>query len=181
LEVIPPKPIGYSRTRESFKSKTGLTFDPIAVAESSADATLEAILHPHRANRLVQHHEMGTSDFSFHDVLNQLITLGWNREGNAYEAAIQRMCDQLILDRIMTLAIDKRANAQTQALCLLAIENLETQLKKEQPYSEERKAHFLLAFSKIKQYKNDPSDWKKKPAVNMPAGSPIGSHIGCDH
>ncbi len=181
LEVIPPKPIGYSRTRESFKSKTGLTFDPIAVAESSADATLEAILHPHRANRLVQHHEMGTSDFSFHDVLNQLITLGWNREGNAYEAAIQRMCDQLILDRIMTLAIDKRANAQTQALCLLAIENLETQLKKEQPYSEERKAHFLLAFSKIKQYKNDPSDWKKKPAVDMPAGSPIGSHIGCDH
>ena len=34
LKVIPPKPVGYSRTKESFESRTGLTFDPIAIAES---------------------------------------------------------------------------------------------------------------------------------------------------
>ncbi len=183
LDIIPPKPIGYSRTRESFKSRTGLTFDPIAVAESSAHATLKAILHPHRANRLVQHHEMASSDLSFHELLNQLNTLGWNREGNAYEASLQRMTDQLTLDQIMTLSMDKRAASQTQALCLLAINNLETQLDKDKPYSPERKAHFLLALKKIKQFKDDPSDWKTIPSLDMPAGSPIGGggHLRCDH
>jgi hypothetical protein len=177
LDLIPPKPIGYSRTRESFKSRTGLTFDPLAIAESAVNATLEAILHPHRANRLVQHHEMGSSELGLQEVLNQLMTLGWHREGNAYEAALQRMCDQLILDHIMTLTMNKQSSSQTQALCLLAINNLEIQLQKEDPYSEERKAHFLLALHKISQFKKDPSDWKTKPATEMPAGSPIG----CSH
>jgi uncharacterized protein DUF4953/uncharacterized protein DUF5117 len=177
LNVIPPKPIGYSRTRESFKSRTGITFDPIAIAESAVDATLEAILHPQRANRLVQHYEMGSSDLSFLEVLKQLTALGWKSEGNSYESALQRMCDQLILDRIMVLAMDKRASSQTQALCLLAIDNLEAKFQKEIPNSDERKAHFLLAMSKINRFKKDPSDWKTNPAAEMPAGSPIG----CSH
>ena len=143
--------------------------------------TLKAILHPHRANRLVQHHEMKNSDLSFHEVLRQLTTLGWHQEGNSYEAALQRMCDQLILDQIMSLAVDKRAASQTQALSLLAIHNLEAQLQKGNPYSEERKAHFLLALNKINQFKKDPSDWKINPPLEMPAGSPIGSALGCDH
>ena len=146
-----------------------------------SNATLEALLHPHRANRLVQHHEMGSSDLSFHEVLRQLTTLGWHREGNSYEAALQRMCDQLTLDHIMILAMDKQAASQAQALCLLAINNLEAQLQKGNPYSEERKAHFLLALNKISRFKKDPSDWKTKPSLEMPAGSPIGMTLGCDH
>lgn len=181
LDLIPPKAIGFSRTRESFKSRTGLTFDPIAAAESSIKASLKAILHPHRANRLVQHHELGQSDLSFSEVLQRLYTLGWNREGNAYEAALQRTCDQLILDQIMTLAMDKRASTQTQALCLAALEQIKTQLQKEKPYSEERKAHFLLAQFKLQQFKTNPADWKSKSSLEMPAGSPIGAHIGCTH
>lgn len=181
LALIPPKPVGYSRTRESFKSRTGVTFDPIAIAESSVSATLKAILHPQRANRLVQHHELGSNDLSFHELLTQLNTLGWNREGNSYEASLQRMSDQLILNQIMTLAMDKRATSQTQALCLLAVQNLEVQLKQEKPYSEERKAHFLLALKKIKQFNEDPSDWKTVPPLDMPAGSPIGHTLECRH
>ncbi len=179
--VIPPKPIAYSRTRESFKSKTGPTFDPIAIAESSINATLQAILHPHRANRLVQHHEMGESSLSFYEVLEQLIALGWDREGNAYEAALQRNSDHLIIDQIMYLAMDNRAGNQTKAFCHLAIDELESKLQKENAKSVERKAHILFALNKIKQFKNHPSDWKKAPVLDMPAGSPIGSFLGCDH
>lgn len=181
LKIIPPKPIGFYRNRESFKSRTGLTFDPIAAAESSVAATLEALLHPHRANRLVQHHELGQSDLSFHEVLRQLNGIGWNREGNGYEAALERMVDQLILDKMMQLSMDKRASNQAKALCLLAIDNLKKQLDKSNPYSEERKAHVLLAMQKIKQFENDPSDWKPASPLKMPAGSPIGSHLGCQH
>ncbi len=184
IELIPPKPIGYSRTRESFKSRTGLSFDPVSVAESSAHATIQAILHPHRANRLVQHHDLGYSDLSFSDVLKQLYTTGWHREGNGYDAAIQRMVDQLILDQIMYLAVDERASSQTQALSLLAVEEIDALINKDAPYSSERKGHFLLAQRKINQFKENPSDWKVKPSVDMPAGSPIGTsdhHNFCTH
>jgi hypothetical protein len=175
IEKIPPKPMGYNRTRESFKSRTGLTFDPLAAAESSAQATIEAILHPHRANRLVQHHDLGYSELSFSEVLKQLYTTGWHREGNSYDAAIQRMVDQLILDQIMHLAMDERASSQTQALALLAVEEIAALIQKEEAYSSERKGHFLLAQRKINQFKQNPNDWKVKPSVEMPAGSPIGS------
>ena len=52
LEMLPPVPPGYPRTRESFPSHTGLTFDPIAAAESAADLTLTVLLDPARASRL---------------------------------------------------------------------------------------------------------------------------------
>ncbi len=42
LDIIPPKPLGYQRDREHFKSRTGITFDPLAAAESAADQTLVA-------------------------------------------------------------------------------------------------------------------------------------------
>lgn len=175
LEVIPPKAAGFYRNRESFKSRTGLTFDPIAPAESAIKATLAAILHPHRANRLVQHHDLELSELSLSEVLGQLSNLGWNREGNGYEPALQRLYDQLMLDQLMSLAMDDRATAQTQALVLFAIDQIEVQLEKAKPYSIERQAHYLLAIKKIGMFKDDPSEWKKKPALSMPAGSPIGS------
>ncbi len=181
LKIIPPKPIGHYRTRESFKSRTGLTFDPLAAAESAVAATLNAILHPHRANRLVQHNALELSDLSLQEVLQQLNGLGWNREGNSYEASLERMTDQLILDRIMTLSMDQRASEETQALCILSIEKLKKQLKESNAYSEQGQAHVLLALHKIRQFENNPSEWKSKSALKMPAGSPIGSPIGCSH
>ena len=36
LKIIPPMPQGYSRGREHFSSKTGLTFDYLSAAESAA-------------------------------------------------------------------------------------------------------------------------------------------------
>ena len=56
LAILPPLPPGLERTRESFPSETGLTFDPIAAAESAADLTLKILFDPARASRLVQYH-----------------------------------------------------------------------------------------------------------------------------
>ncbi|MFV3254995.1 zinc-dependent metalloprotease, partial [Klebsiella pneumoniae] len=55
IALIPPQPSGYRRDRELFKVNTGLTFDPIAAAESSVEHTLDLLLHPQRLARLVEH------------------------------------------------------------------------------------------------------------------------------
>ena len=56
LTLLPPVPPGYPRTKESFPSHTGPTFDPVAAAESAADLTLKVLLDPERASRIIEYH-----------------------------------------------------------------------------------------------------------------------------
>lgn len=56
LQVIPPRPLGYDRSREVISIRTGLTFDPLGAAEAAADMTVSMLLHHARAARLVEHH-----------------------------------------------------------------------------------------------------------------------------
>ena len=51
LSLFPPRAYGYYRSRESFKGKTGVAFDPLSAANTASDMTLKYLLHPQRANR----------------------------------------------------------------------------------------------------------------------------------
>lgn len=177
LDIIPPKPIGFGRTRESFTSKTGVTFDPLAAAESSANATISALLHPQRVNRIIQHASMGKSSIEFGSMMNQVMKKAFEQEGNSYEAALQRMCDHLFLDQLMALAMDQNASIQTQGQCQLVLSDYLDKLERISASTEERKGHLMLARSKIFRFLDDPSKWKGKSSIEMPAGSPIG----CGH
>ncbi|NQZ09307.1 MAG: zinc-dependent metalloprotease, partial [Algicola sp.] len=54
LKLILPKAYGEYRNRESFKSRTGLTFDAVSIAEVAARHSISLLLHPQRLNRLHQ-------------------------------------------------------------------------------------------------------------------------------
>ena len=70
LELLPPRPPGLPRTRESFASQTGLTFDPVAAAESAADLTLTVLFNPQRASRLVEYHARNAEEPSLDEVMD---------------------------------------------------------------------------------------------------------------
>ena len=53
IKLIPPRAFGYPRTRETFKSRTGLTFDYLAAAETATNLTLKMLFNPERASRLI--------------------------------------------------------------------------------------------------------------------------------
>ncbi|HJZ11656.1 MAG TPA: zinc-dependent metalloprotease, partial [Acidobacteriota bacterium] len=55
LNLIPPHPSRFPRTRESFPIRTGLTFDPLAAAEEAANWSISLLLEPSRAARLVEY------------------------------------------------------------------------------------------------------------------------------
>ena len=54
IQLITPKAYGESRNRESFKGRTGHTFDPISAAESAAGYSLNLLLKAERLNRVAQ-------------------------------------------------------------------------------------------------------------------------------
>ena len=45
--------MAYQRTRESFKSMTGVSFDPLSAVSTASEMTLSLLLNPERMNRLV--------------------------------------------------------------------------------------------------------------------------------
>ena len=73
LALLPPRPPGLPRTEESFPAHTGLTFDPIAAAESSADLTLSLLCNPERASRLIEYHMRLPQSPSLRSVLADML------------------------------------------------------------------------------------------------------------
>ncbi len=181
LSIIPPKPIGYGRTRESFKSKTGVTLDPMAIAESAVYATLNAILHPQRANRLVQHKAMGKSKFGLQEVLDQLFKGSFSAEGASYAASLDRMRDYLLVEQIMSLSKNQNASPETRAICLARLSELYKSVNSNRGTTKERKAQSQMLIHQIEVYNRNPDKWQVSKAIEMPAGSPIGCGESCVH
>ena len=177
LDIIPPKPIGYSRTRESFKSKTGVTLDPITIAESTVQATAKAILHPQRANRLLTQKALGNSQLGLEEVLDIVFAESFKTEGISYAASLDRMRDHVLLEQLMSLSNDDRTSAETKAICIAKLNSIKTYLQSNKGGTPSRKASVLSALHNLELFEKDPGKWKSAGSIEMPAGSPIG----CGH
>ncbi len=182
LEQIPPKPFGYSRGRESFKSKTGLTFDPIAVAESAAQHSIAMLLQNQRATRLVQQHAMDSTLPSLSEVIDALFQKTWEVEhAEDYNGSIGRMVDQLVLKELMRLSAKETTSGQARAMATFKINKLESILKTKVAENESQRAHYQFALSQIAHFRLHPKEMLEKENLKMPDGSPIGQGYRCCH
>lgn len=180
LSLIPPKPMGFYRTRESFNARTGLTFDPITAAESAVNPVVELLLHPQRAARLVEYHARFDTLPSFEGVIDQLFSASWKKAyKNTYHAEIGRVVDRLVLHHLLQLAANESIAGQVRAIALLKVNELESWLQSQlkRSFSSSDKAHYTLAIADIHQFREHPENFKVMDPKDMPDGSPIG----CNH
>jgi len=176
IEKIPPRPIGYPRTRETFKSRTGLTFDPMSAAESAASNTLEFMLQPQRAARLVEYHERDNSQPGLDAVLKQLVAQTWKAPLQpGYKGGLQRLVNSLALKQLLTLAATSSAPESVRGLALLQIDELKKWMNKTAPSAtDDEKASLLFGLSQINEFEKYPNKFQPAQPVSMPDGSPIG-------
>ena len=73
LELIPPRPPAYPRTRETFPNQTGVTFDPIAGAQSAAELTVSLLFNSERAARLEEYHARNPQTPSLAEVIETVV------------------------------------------------------------------------------------------------------------
>nr|WP_240337000.1 zinc-dependent metalloprotease [Rufibacter sp. SYSU D00308] len=178
ISAIPPRPAGWSPTRELFDKRTGLTFDPLAAAEASADFTLSFLFHPERAARLVELKARG-SKLGLDEVWNQVIEQTWAKPASGLDGQIQLLTQQLVLTHLLALSQDENAAYPVRAAALLHLENLEKTAKKQAKSSNEAvKANALLALDRLQK----PVEAKPQLHKDLPPGAPIGSGgaIGCE-
>ncbi|MCG8603972.1 zinc-dependent metalloprotease, partial [bacterium] len=177
LRTIPPRAYGYNRSRETFNIRTRLTFDPLAAAETAASMTVDFILHPERAARLVEFHSRNKDYPGFNEVVEALLATSWQRDrGTDHLAEIQRVVDNVVLYNLMSLSADKSASNQVRAIASMGLVNLDTWLSSEMPNTQDpdQRAHIYFALSQMRRFHNHPEGMNYTNPADPPAGPPIG-------
>ena len=177
LKILPPVPPGYPRTRESFASETGLTFDPIAAAESAADLTLQVLLDPARASRLVQYHMRVADSPSLRSVLEAVSTTVAARPdaGHSMSSEVERAVEFRALEAMLALAVNPHASTQARAIAQSHIEDLHRQWTSTVAPSDTAEAiHRAAMVRRIDEFHRDPEKFVPAKAVEAPPGMPIG-------
>lgn len=181
VKMIPPRAYGYPRTRETFASRTGVTFDPLSAVETAAQLSVGLLLNPERAARLVDYHARDERFPGLGELLDKLVSATWKTKHEGYRAEVGRVVDRIVLYNIMALAGNTNAHGQVRALSLLKIQELKEWLIKQlkQVKDEGQKAHAMFALSQIKMFDENPKQMDLPKPVNPPDGPPIGSG-SCD-
>lgn len=182
IQQIPPRPMGYNRHRELLKSRTDLTFDPFTAVETAADMTFGLILHPARAARLVEHHSRNASQPSLESVIDKLIahTIQATGASNTAAAEAQRSINVSFVNNLLKLAANTDATPQVRAITALKVNQLESNLSSKTLTDGSALAHRNFLLKQIKQFRENPEDFKQEAAPAPPPGQPIGISIGCD-
>ena len=185
LKIIPPRALGYSRGRENFNVRTGLTFDPLGAAETAANMTVSFIFHPQRSARLIEYHSRNNSYPGLVEVIDKVISNTWKSSRKAdYHGEIQNVVDQAVLQNLMKMAAHENASSRTKSISMFKLDELKTWLQEQliRVKDDSQKAHYKMAVYQIEQFQKNPEDLKYNP-LSPPAGSPIGMGIelyGCD-
>jgi hypothetical protein len=168
LNLFPPRAYGYWRTRESFNGKTGVAFDPLSAASTASEMTFSLLLHPQRANRMIQQKSLDANQLGLEDMLNSLIDNTFKKKHkDAYLNEIQQTVNVNLLQQIMNLAVNDKATFQVNAIANKAIQNITLGL--------DTSTYGMQYIRLIKQFNENPNDFKIKEAPVIPDGSPIGS------
>ena len=179
LELLPPRPPGHGKTRETFPSSTGGTFDPVGPARSSIALTLDVLLDESRAARLVAGAARNPESPGFQEVIEALMQATWYADqARGAEALIRQAGDMLVLDRLMKLAVNTAASDPVQGIALDAVNVLDDWLARQARTRDDRlRAHYALARERIRLLHDDPAAVKALPDVTVPPGSPIGDGL----
>jgi hypothetical protein len=173
LKIIPPQPPGYPRTQESFPAQTGLTFDPIAAAESAADLTLAALFNSERAARLVQYHARNSAEPSLGEVIDTTMhSLQLRPSGEGLSAEVSRAVETRAVEALLTLAANPAASSETRAVVMNKLGPIAS--SGSSLSSPEESAHRDAVRSRILEFTRDPAKFTPAKTIEAPPGMPIG-------
>jgi len=175
IEMIPPRPPGFGRSRETFKVRTGLTFDPVAPGETIAGAVMSFILNPQRATRLVQQKAMDPNQLGLEDVIKMINnSINTANTSNGYEEELNRMVIDQFTTALMRLAANSQASATARAIAMNQLIEWSQYTPTEQGI---QNAFMVVQVHKINQFLEEPMEFKPISALTPPDGSPIGTDL----
>ncbi len=190
VALFPPRAYGYGRSRESFQSKTGVSFDPYGAVQTAAAFTLRFLLNTERANRLVQHNAIYEEQIDLATVLDGIIAISFKQNyKDPYYQELQEIIKTEVLHAMFVLytsdSVYPQVKAQLQQKIVEIAEYLDKDFIKKANTQQARlyfavtNKKYLSAMDKhylqtIIEFFTNPKSFQKIQAPKVPDGSPIG-------
>ena len=174
LDLLPPRPPGFGRSRETFPRYTGPAFDAVTPAVVAADHTVSRVLEPSQAARLVQQHALDPNLPGLAEVLAALVDAVRPEAGESpYHTELRLAAYRVLVDRIMALA-DGASMPHVRALATRKLVDLRAEMAANPP-PESDAAFVQLVDRDIERFLEKPSAPYEMPGTpNAPPGAPIG-------
>lgn len=166
LDIIPPAAFGYSRSRESFTSETGLTFDPVSAAQSYAHNLLGFMLNHQRLSRINQQDKIYNTGLSLEGYLGYILDQLSATSKNGYHSLISEASQMSYFVHLIKLAADKKIDKQVSSHALAILKM----------YSSDGTPQSIYIEQMIQQALDDPANYQLPAVKDMPPGSPIGCY-----
>ena len=182
LTLIPPRPFGYGKNRETFVSRTGLTFDPIAPAESIVDLTFNFIFNEARADRIYLQNLQNSNLPSFDNVLTTIEKQVFsNNLPKGLNSEIKLMTEAKMIDHMIALAKSTGTSNSVRAIVRGHLDDLKDTVLENRESSGEFHMHSEYLIDKIEAFLDLPVELTIQEEIKSPDGSPIGMDImSCD-
>lgn len=188
LALIPPRPPGYGRNRETFVSRTGPIFDPIAPAESVVDLTFTFLLEGGRMNRVYLQNLQDNSLPGLGDMLNKVTsTIFSSSVPDGLKAEIKMMTEAKLVDHLIKLAKNEeitstvRAQVRGQLIQLKDGNSSLGSLESRAGMNTTLGMHSRYLTDKIDAFLTLPVELSPQESLKVPDGSPIGMDaMSCD-
>ena len=179
LALIPPRPYGYGKNRETFPSRTGPVFDPIAPAENVVDATFTFLFEAGRVNRIylqqLQNKSLPGLETVLEKVSNQVFS---NSMPKGLGVEVKLMTEAKLVDHLIALSKNAGASQTVRALVRNQLRLLSTNSGS---FSILLQAHRDYLKQKIDAYLSLPEELTPQQVLNIPDGAPIGMEsMTCD-
>ncbi|QTD37794.1 zinc-dependent metalloprotease [Polaribacter batillariae] len=175
LALFPPRAMGYGRSRESFNSKLGVAFDAFSAVETATEMTLELLLNPQRASRLVAHKSLNKNQLGLEELIDELVNKTLKKSyKDAYYQELQNVVNVKVLEQLFALAANKNQYAQVNAIVHFKIDEIKSILKSRNSKGIQNMYHKAM-IKIIEAFQKNPASFKKNDAPKIPDGSPIGS------
>ena len=153
LDMLPPRPPSMPRTQESFQGYAGPVFDPMAPVMAAADTTLDALLEPTRATRLMEFHARDASLPGLGEVLEATLKATWYAPSlPGLEGQTQMTVDQSTLEHLVALSGSPAASPLAKAVVrgeLTKLRAFATEHAKDAAASPETQAFYAAAVEQM--------------------------------
>lgn len=182
LALIPPRPAGFGRNRETFTSRTGPMFDPISPAENVVDMVFNFIFNDARANRIYLQNLQSNELPSFEEVLQIIESRVFSDDTpNGLAGEIKLMQESKLVDHMISMSKSSSVSNTVRAILRAHLHQLKDKKLANRNKTPLLSMHSSYLQDKINAYLELPVELVTQQPINAPDGSPIGMDImSCD-
>ena len=175
LKLFPPRAMGFGRTRESFKSNLGIEFDAFGAVETASEMTLNLLLNPQRASRLIAHKSLNKNQLGLVELIDELVVKTINRtHENSYFQELQNVINVKVLEQLFYLGASKNQYQQVNAIVLFKLNEIKLSIQNKN-VTGIQDIYDKAMVKMIDNFIKNPTSFKITKAPQIPDGSPIGS------